>query len=108
MPDPIDLSTYSGDALMGCVLACDDDVDPTTWNTAYDAGLVESGQREPGEWYGWRTPTGDRVLAALRAKLEGSDRAEIDHVRELSRGDGAFSEPVWVAALALHDREQQP
>ena len=127
--DPIDLSTYSAGALMGCVQASDDDVDPKLWDAAYDAELVGSGQGPEGEWWGATTKLGDRVLAALRAKLEGLVEWELEVLMRCVGGPSAWGaavgaaidalqghglmngyhiSPIGRAALALHDREHQP
>lgn len=103
MPDPIDLSTYSGDALMGCVHARDDGIPLRHWQAADAAGLVRAGQRGDGEWFSYASPAGDRVLAELRALWLSLTPA---HFEAMSQSDATPSDAVC-AALALHDRERQ-
>ena len=109
--DPIDLSTYSGDALMGCVKL--DDADEMQRCSAVGGGLAVVGGpaftvEGAVRWPIVRTPTGDRVLAALRALLVDHDTVEhLRALRVLAASDSHRAK-IAVAALALHEREQQP
>jgi hypothetical protein len=96
---PIDLFTYNGDALLGCVL-----LGPASdhqYITAFGAGLLES-HWNGAVWQTLRTPTGDRVLAALRELLVGhNDDDRPRALRTLAASDTSWSGAVD-AALALH------
>ncbi len=110
------LEKHSGDALMGCVAAkWDENAD-----AALDAGLLVVDDVTKLK----RTALGNRVLAALRAKLGGlcnwelkvlagktdgwgaAVGAAIEALRGRGLMEGYSNNAVGDAVVALHDREQ--